>query len=192
MSFKKSISECEREWSINKKLVTVDRQVTRCLPKGLSYFWVQFGVHHDGYAHVIENDQDFDKCAGVPLIPDINKTFHDINGSTPNPLALVADVMALYSDYTRIKTSCPLLYQAYRQYFSGFASAVNKDLTKTLNNVFQNVMANFTQVEEDALQAIEDFKDENYYNAGEDVGKVVGVALAGYLPSKFTIRRIAN
>lgn len=31
MSFKKSILECEHEWSINKKLVSIDRQVTRCV-----------------------------------------------------------------------------------------------------------------------------------------------------------------
>lgn len=31
MSFKKSILECEHEWSVNKKLVTIDRSVTRCV-----------------------------------------------------------------------------------------------------------------------------------------------------------------
>jgi hypothetical protein len=31
MSFRKSISECEHEWSVNRKLIKIDKPVTRCV-----------------------------------------------------------------------------------------------------------------------------------------------------------------
>lgn len=57
--FKKAIQESEREWSTNKKLVTLkEKTVRQSVPKGLPYFWVQFGVD-TGFAHVIEEQDRF-------------------------------------------------------------------------------------------------------------------------------------
>lgn len=58
--FKKAIQESEREWSTNKQLVTLkEKTVRRAVPKGLPYFWVQFGVDGGGFAHVIEEQDRF-------------------------------------------------------------------------------------------------------------------------------------
>lgn len=55
--FKKAIEESEREWSVNKQLVSLRNKGLRSsIPKGLPYFWVNFGMD-SGFAHVIE-DQD--------------------------------------------------------------------------------------------------------------------------------------
>lgn len=60
MYFKKAIMESETEWSDNKKLVEIkDRPVSKCLPKGLSYFWATFGLRDSGYGHVIEDEERF-------------------------------------------------------------------------------------------------------------------------------------
>ena len=51
--------ECEREWAQNKKLVELKgRDVRRGVPKGLPYFFVDFAMDA-GFAHVIEDEQDF-------------------------------------------------------------------------------------------------------------------------------------
>lgn len=57
--FKKAIQESEAEWSTNKQLVTLkDKDVRRSIPKGLPYFWVNFGMD-SGFAHVIEDQEQF-------------------------------------------------------------------------------------------------------------------------------------
>ena len=58
--FQKAIQECESEWSHNKKLIslTKERGLRRSVPKGLPYFHVDFGLE-DGFAHVIEDEQEF-------------------------------------------------------------------------------------------------------------------------------------
>ncbi|KAK3869139.1 hypothetical protein Pcinc_025533 [Petrolisthes cinctipes] len=57
--FKKAILECEKEWAQNKKLVDLrERDVRHSVPKGLPYFFVDFGMQ-SGFAHVIEDEQDF-------------------------------------------------------------------------------------------------------------------------------------
>lgn len=57
--FKKAIQESEAEWSTNKQLVSLkDRDVRRAIPKGLPYFWVNFGMD-SGFAHVIEDQEQF-------------------------------------------------------------------------------------------------------------------------------------
>ena len=61
MYFQKAIQECESEWSHNKKLIslTKERGLRRSIPRGLPYFHVDFG-NDDGFAHVIEDEQEFD------------------------------------------------------------------------------------------------------------------------------------
>lgn len=55
----KAIMECEAEWAQNKKLVDLkNRSVRSAVPKGLPYFFVDFAMD-PGYAHVIEDEQDF-------------------------------------------------------------------------------------------------------------------------------------
>lgn len=59
--FKKAIQESEREWSTNKQLVDLKKEkkdLKRAIPKGLPYFWVDFGVD-SGFAHVIEEQDRF-------------------------------------------------------------------------------------------------------------------------------------
>ena len=82
----KAIMECEEEWSINKKLIKLEKNsVTKMviilitlsvtiilrslslpfqIPKGLPYFWVSFGANFNGFAHVIEDEDYFDKDFG--------------------------------------------------------------------------------------------------------------------------------
>lgn len=58
--FKKAIDESEKEWASNKKLISLrGRDVRRAVPKGLPYFSVSFGVDDEGFAHVIEDENDF-------------------------------------------------------------------------------------------------------------------------------------
>lgn len=53
--FKKAIQESETEWATNKQLISLkDRDIRRGVPKGLAYFWVNFGMN-SGFAHVIED-----------------------------------------------------------------------------------------------------------------------------------------
>ncbi|XP_075156157.1 CWF19-like protein 2 homolog [Haematobia irritans] len=57
--FKKAIEESEHEWSVNKQLVSLrNKSLRSCIPKGLPYFWVNFGMD-SGFAHVIEDEHRF-------------------------------------------------------------------------------------------------------------------------------------
>ncbi len=129
----------------------------------------------------ITNDQDFSKCAKIPLIPDIQKTYRDLNETKPNPLALVADVMALYTDYNNVKKNCPVLAQTYQSFFANFEQALQNNTAPTLLRVAQNVLGSFTAIQAAALQATQDIGAQNFYNAGQDIGKVVQLSLAGLL-----------
>lgn len=67
MYFKKAIMECDEEWSDNKKLVDTKEKGTRgSLPKGLPYFFVEFGIDN-GYGHVIEDRTKFPKYFGKEI-----------------------------------------------------------------------------------------------------------------------------
>lgn len=66
--FKKAILECETEWSTNKKLVDLSgKDVRRAVPKGLPYFFVDFGLQ-SGYAHVIEDEKIFPRNFAQEII----------------------------------------------------------------------------------------------------------------------------
>lgn len=57
--FKKAIEESEHDWCINKQLVSLrHKSLISCIPKGLPYFWVNFGMD-TGFAHVIEDEDRF-------------------------------------------------------------------------------------------------------------------------------------
>lgn len=57
--FKKALLECEAEWSMNKKVVDLKgKNIRKGIPKGLPYFWIDFGME-PGFAHVIEDQQLF-------------------------------------------------------------------------------------------------------------------------------------
>lgn len=131
----------------------------------------------------VENAADLDKCADIPLIHDINKTIHDLNTSNPNPIALVADVVALFGDYSSIKASCPEVAQSYEEYFSNFTQSMHQDPSQTFQTLYNNVLDNFDSIQQDIADYADDFKAENYYQAGEDFGKIVQVALEGFIPN---------
>lgn len=64
MYFKKAIQESDEEWSQNKKLVdTRQKGVRSSIPRGLPYFYVEFGMD-GGYAHVIESSAKFPRYFG--------------------------------------------------------------------------------------------------------------------------------
>lgn len=74
--FKKGIDECEMEWSTNKKLINMSgKDVRRCVPKGLPYFWVSFGMT-EGFAHVIEEQKYFPKFFAEEIIGGILDLHH--------------------------------------------------------------------------------------------------------------------
>lgn len=59
--FKKAVEESELEWSVNKQLLSLGRDgkgLRNCIPRGLPYFWVNFGMGI-GFAHVIEDENRF-------------------------------------------------------------------------------------------------------------------------------------
>lgn len=66
--FKKAIQEAEGEWTTNKQLLHLsERDVRRVVPKGLPYFWVNFGMQ-SGFAHVIENQEKFSNTFAQEVI----------------------------------------------------------------------------------------------------------------------------
>lgn len=57
--FKKAIEESEYEWCVNKQLISLrNKSLRNAIPKGLPYFWVNFGMD-SGFAHVIEDEERF-------------------------------------------------------------------------------------------------------------------------------------
>ncbi|XP_075976827.1 CWF19-like protein 2 homolog [Anticarsia gemmatalis] len=69
--FKKAILECEAEWSMNKKVVDLKgKNIRRGVPKGLPYFWIDFGMD-PGFAHVIEDQHLFPRSFAEEIIAGI-------------------------------------------------------------------------------------------------------------------------
>lgn len=77
MGFKQALQDTGQEWSLNKKIVTIDgRRVYRCLPNGLSYFWICFDDTTNGFGHVIEEERSFSRYFGFKVLSDLfNKEF---------------------------------------------------------------------------------------------------------------------
>uniref|UniRef100_A0A6V7KZM5 Cwf19-like C-terminal domain-containing protein n=1 Tax=Bracon brevicornis TaxID=1563983 RepID=A0A6V7KZM5_9HYME len=68
MYFKKALSECEMEWSTNKKIVDLkEKDIQKSIPKGLPYFMVDFG-DRGGFAHVIEDEKLFPRNFAQEII----------------------------------------------------------------------------------------------------------------------------
>ena len=66
--FKKAILDCDLEWAQNKKLIdTRHKTLFKSVPKGLSYFSVEFGKD-GGFAHVIEEERLFKPYFGLEII----------------------------------------------------------------------------------------------------------------------------
>ncbi|KPI92530.1 CWF19-like protein 2-like [Papilio xuthus] len=76
--FKKALLECEAEWSMNKKVVDLKgKNIRKGVPKGLPYFWVDFGMD-PGFAHVIEDQQLFPKTFAEEIIGGILDLNHNL------------------------------------------------------------------------------------------------------------------
>lgn len=79
--FKQALLECEKEWSMNKKLITTsdDKRIHNCLPRGLSYFWVCFDSINKGFAHVIEDEDRFSNYFGFDVLAGLlDKNLHEV------------------------------------------------------------------------------------------------------------------
>jgi hypothetical protein len=68
--FKKAIQESESEWSQHKKLIDMTNRggIKKCVPIGFPYFSVEFGDGSISYAHVIEDEQKFDRNFGRQIV----------------------------------------------------------------------------------------------------------------------------
>ncbi|XP_026730101.1 CWF19-like protein 2 homolog [Trichoplusia ni] len=87
--FKKALLECEAEWSMNKKVVDLrGKNIRRGVPKGLPYFWIDFGMD-PGFAHVIEDQQLFPRTFAEEIIAGILDLDHS---SWKNPKREYGDV----------------------------------------------------------------------------------------------------
>jgi len=134
-----------------------------------------------GFNHQLKIDTDvnFNNCTDIPIIADVNKTIHDFNQT--NYVAIAEDIAKLYKDANGIKHYCPQAEATYKAFFANFTQSLKKDPKHTLANVWTNVNTNLDQVDSLAQQVSTDFQKENGYQAGEDVGQIVAIALKGYV-----------
>lgn len=107
MSFKQALQECEGEWSMNKKIIiTEGKKIQRCLPRGLSYFWVCFDELSNGFGHVIENENDFSRDFGLEVLSALlDKDF--------NPMRL-NQRREVYKDQFERSKDFKILYSDFR------------------------------------------------------------------------------
>jgi len=129
----------------------------------------------------IASDDDFNKCANVPLIADIEKLFQDLNADKPNPIALVADVTKLYTDYQKVKVACPQLARTYEAFFADFEHSVETNPKGTALKVAINVFKGFKDLRSTAAKLHADLSAKNYYSVGADLGTIVQISLAGFV-----------
>ncbi len=129
----------------------------------------------------IATDEDFNKCAKVPFVVDLQKLLKDLNADKPNPVALVADVLAVYADYNKVKDACPALARTYDEFFSKFEKAVQEQPAFTALKIGANVARHPKQIKAAAAQINVDLHSENYYGAGENAGIVIELLLAGFI-----------
>jgi hypothetical protein len=129
----------------------------------------------------IASDDDFNKCAHVPIIAELQKLYADLNADKPNPIALVADVTKLYNDWSKVKVACPAIEKTYEAFFANFEHEAQTNPKGTLLKVAVNVFKNFKEIRTAATSIFGDIGATKYYDAGSDVGKVVQLTLAGMI-----------
>lgn len=67
--FKQGLMEVDEQWATHKKLIsTKGRPLRACVPKNFPYFFVEWGDEGEGYAHIIEDKEQFPKDFGVSVI----------------------------------------------------------------------------------------------------------------------------
>ncbi|MFH4977022.1 hypothetical protein AB6A40_003731 [Gnathostoma spinigerum] len=79
MFFKEAINNSETEWSDNKKLLKLadkNGDIRRLIPKGFSYFSIDFGLQ-PGYVHIIEDEHRFQRSFAHECIAGMLDIEHD-------------------------------------------------------------------------------------------------------------------
>lgn len=105
MYFKQALEANEKGSSINRTLIrTNDRRIQRCLPKGLSYFWVCFDSLTNGFGHIIESEQEFSRYFGFEVMSNLaEKEFKSVKlderEDHKKQFERCRDLKLLYSQY---------------------------------------------------------------------------------------------
>jgi len=72
MYFKKGLLESDSEWSTHRKVIdTSEKGLRRSIPQGFPYFhvaWAGGGYKPGGYAHVVENPEEFPVTFGMDVL----------------------------------------------------------------------------------------------------------------------------
>jgi len=129
----------------------------------------------------IQGAEDFSKCVGIPLVPHIQKMLKHLNETKPNPVVLAADIMQILKDYQKVKAVCPKTFETYQDFFSNFVDAVQNNTKATMARVVMNIAHNVTAIESAVVSGGKNFHNEEYYDAGSDLGAIIDMALSGYI-----------
>ena len=127
------------------------------------------------------NITNIDKCVNIPLLRDINKTLEDLNATKINPVAIIADFVALAGDWKQLRHLCPQVASIYKSFFMTFINAAQEDPKATLLHVLKNVVGHQAEFRGLINEGSDQWQDGQYYEAGKTLGNVTSIVLDGYI-----------
>eukprot|EP01086_Lenisia_limosa_P009876 TRINITY_DN3360_c0_g2_i1.p1 TRINITY_DN3360_c0_g2~~TRINITY_DN3360_c0_g2_i1.p1 ORF type:complete len:154 (-),score=43.09 TRINITY_DN3360_c0_g2_i1:24-485(-) len=103
--FLQMLQHADEEWSDHKKVIetTKERPLFNAIAKGFPYFHVSFGVNRIGYAHVIEDADQFSHDAGMQMMMGL----YELEDGNAN--LRIADINELLAQTNRFKA----MFEAY-------------------------------------------------------------------------------
>mmetsp|Transcript_104539 Transcript_104539/g.145676 ORF Transcript_104539/g.145676 Transcript_104539/m.145676 type:complete len:88 (+) Transcript_104539:369-632(+) len=85
-----------------------------------------------------------------------------------------------------MQTDCPAGADPFINEFQPFVDAWNKDSNAVIQKITKNCLNNVIEVIADVAEIINDFNNSDYFDAGDEFGGLVQIALHGYLNTTST------
>mmetsp|Transcript_7822 Transcript_7822/g.7064 ORF Transcript_7822/g.7064 Transcript_7822/m.7064 type:complete len:201 (-) Transcript_7822:182-784(-) len=113
------------------------------------------------------------------LITDVQKLIDDINDKKWQNV--VQDGIDILDEIQDMESDCPDGANPFIYEFQPFVNAWNNNSNAVIQKITKNCLNNAFEVIADVAEIIEDFNNSDYYDAGDEFGALVQIALDGYL-----------
>ena len=113
------------------------------------------------------------------LIADIQQMIDDIQKKDWE--AVLQDGIDILDQLQEMQNTCPAGAQPFIDEFQPLIDAWNKDQNAVIEQITKNCLEDVFEVLADVLRIVQDFNDSDYFEAGDEFGVVLEIALKGYL-----------
>jgi len=113
------------------------------------------------------------------LIQDVQNLINDVNAKKWQNV--VQDGIDILQEIQEMESDCPAGANPFIYEFQPFVNAWNNDSNAVIQKITKNCVENAFTVIADVATIIGDFNDSDYFDAGDEFGALIQIALKGYL-----------